>query len=210
MISYHEDADTPYPQGSNFRTIGLCTGLLAAASCISARSLSELIPVALESVRLAFRVGTLVGNANDVLNGENASESWSTIITDVVESDVRESIDQFHSAARIEPSARAYLSALSSSAVTISGPSSTTARILQECSGISDKTQVPLPITSPYHAPHLFSEADIDGLFDQSSRRTLEQFSMHGLLHSGVTSATLEPTDSFRLMHNVATQSTLR
>ena len=40
--------------------------MLAAAACASARSLSELLPVALESVRLAFRTGTLAGKMNDV------------------------------------------------------------------------------------------------------------------------------------------------
>ena len=46
-----------YPTPSDSLIIGLCTGSLAAAAVSSCRTLSELLAVAVHTVRIAFRTG---------------------------------------------------------------------------------------------------------------------------------------------------------
>ena len=94
---YFEERPAESFGASNTRILGLCTGLLAAAAVASARSLTDLIPLAVEAVRVAFRTGAYVGAASDALDQKNqARESWSTIVPNVSESAARVAIDEFH------------------------------------------------------------------------------------------------------------------
>lgn len=191
---------------SEFRAVGLCTGLLAATAISAARSLSELVPIALEAVKLSFRIGTLVGKAKESLAGVDSHECWSTIVTGVSERDIQEWLDRFHSTRKTEHSSRAYLSALSAAAVTVSGPPSTTDRFFESCEEVQTKERIPLPIFSPYHAGHLFSEADVDALFNDTSRDVLQQFRSSGLLHDGTTGMARQPCDAYEALHITANE----
>lgn len=184
--------------------MGLCTGLLAATAISCARSLSELIPIALEAVKLAFRIGTLVGKAKESLAGVDSNESWSTIVTGVSDKDVSLWLDDFHAAQKTDSSARAYLSAVSAAAVTISGPPSTTDRFFESCKDVQTKERIGLPIFSPYHAEHLFSEADVDTLFEDTSRLVLQRFESSGFLYDGTTGLVRPACDGYEAMRTTA------
>lgn len=62
---------------------GLCTGLLAATAVSASQSLVDLVPIALKTVQVAFRIGAKVYGAAQRLstskNG-NADRSWSTLV----------------------------------------------------------------------------------------------------------------------------------
>lgn len=122
----------------------------------------------------------------------------------ITEGEARECLSLFHAESGIQSSSQAYLTALGRSAVTISGPPSTTSKLLQRY--LAEKTQVPLSIFSPYHAPHLFSEADIDELFDHSTRRILEQYHTHGVTYSGSTGLARNPCGTLDLLRSVASE----
>lgn len=62
------------------RLVGLCTGLIAASAIASADSLTALLPLAVEAVRIAFRTGTHVGQVAQQLECETGQKSWSTIV----------------------------------------------------------------------------------------------------------------------------------
>lgn len=49
-----------FPSPSNSCCLGLCTGALAAAAVSCSSNTLELLPLAVEAVRLAFRIGILV------------------------------------------------------------------------------------------------------------------------------------------------------
>lgn len=165
--------------------VGLCTGLLAGAVVASARSLSELLPLATEAVRIAFRAGTCVGAAKDALEqASNSKESWSTIVTGISENAAKAALAAFHDERRIPASAKAYISAVSVMALTISGPPSTTRRLFQESEAFKNNTRVPIPVFAPYHAPHIYSQADIDRILDKDAIRHLQQFRPLALVHS--------------------------
>ena len=79
------------------RLLGLCTGLLAASAVASVDSLIALLPVAVETVRIAFRTGAHVADVADRLDvSSDANESWSTIFAvDDVEA-AEKALDLFH------------------------------------------------------------------------------------------------------------------
>lgn len=61
--------------------MGLCTGLIAASTIASADSLTALLPLAVEAVRIAFRIGAHVGDVAERLEEwRNQQETWSTIV----------------------------------------------------------------------------------------------------------------------------------
>ena len=94
---YFEERPAESFSASNTRILGLCTGLLAAAAVASARSLTDLIPLAVEAVRIAFRTGAHVSTASDALGQKSqVRESWSTIVPGVTENAAQAAIDEFH------------------------------------------------------------------------------------------------------------------
>ena len=188
MCRYFEEYPHEIPNPANSRSIGLCTGLLSAAAVSSARSLSEIIPVAVEAVKLSFRAGAAVGTARDTLDiSSKNADSWSTIVTNTPEETARSALDQFHKATGIPESRKAYISAVSVMACTISGPPSTTRRLWQESEVLGKAHRVPITVYAPYHAPHLYSEDDAKNILDEHSRKLLGQFKPVGLIHSAAT-----------------------
>ena len=95
-LSYLQ-ATSRYPDRSNTRIIGSCTGLLAAAAASSSRGLSELPDLGVTLVRIAFRVGVAVaGSRQRVQQGPTRQGSWSVAVAESSQDNMRELIEQFH------------------------------------------------------------------------------------------------------------------
>jgi iterative type I PKS product template protein len=186
--------------------VGLCTGLLAGAVVASARSLSELLPLSTEAVRIAFRTGTCVGAAKEALDGaSNSKEPWSTIVTSISEDAAKDAIAAFHDEQRVPTAAHAYISAVSTMALTISGPPATTQRLLQS-DAFKKCNRVPISVYAPYHAAHLYSEADIDRILDKDAIRHLQQFRPVALVHSAVTGKCQTATNTLDLIRTALSE----
>ena len=70
-----------YPLPSESIIAGMCTGLLAGSAVSSAQSVSELLPVAVEAVMIAFRTGLRTTEIRDrIEQSSNASLSWSVVV----------------------------------------------------------------------------------------------------------------------------------
>jgi hypothetical protein len=198
---YFAEHPSELPNPANTRVVGLCTGLLAGCVVASARSLSELLPLATEAVRIAFRTGTCVGAAKDALESlMNAKESWSTIVTGLSEKDAKSALAKFHDMRLIPASARAYVSAVSVMALTISGPPATTKRLFQEVELFNKNTHVPIPIFAPYHAPHIYNQTDIEHILDKDAIRHLQQFRPLALVHSATHGTCQTATNTLDLV----------
>ena len=162
------------------------------------------MPLATEAVRIAFRLGSRVGAAADALsNTSNARESWSTIVSGISEKEVRSILGAFHDERRVPSSAQAYTSAVSVMALTISGPPSTTKRLFESVETLSCKQRKSLDIFAPYHAPHIYSQADIDSILDKDATRHLQQFRPRALIHSSNTGRCHTATSTLDLVQQV-------
>ena len=95
--SIFESRPLNYPKPANSRIIGICTGVLAAAAVASCDSLTSLIPLAVEVVRIAFRVGHCVARMADMLEqGPSGRLSWSTVVLGVGGSVATTAVETFN------------------------------------------------------------------------------------------------------------------
>lgn len=79
------------------RLLGLCTGLLAASAVASVDSLIALLPVAVETVRIAFRTGAHVAHVAERLEIlSHTNESWSTVFAVADAYSAEEALNNFH------------------------------------------------------------------------------------------------------------------
>lgn len=77
----HSQADTWNFHVDNSRVLGLCTGALAAAAVGCSRNTLELVPLALDAVTVAFRVGMHVTDmAQRLQPSDSSDQSWSIIV----------------------------------------------------------------------------------------------------------------------------------
>ena len=79
--------------------LGVCTGLIAASAIASADSLTALLPIAVEAVRIAFRTGLYIGDVAEHLEGpHDACKSWSSIVATSDKRAAEDAIDRFNQA----------------------------------------------------------------------------------------------------------------
>lgn len=77
----YSQAGSSHNYADNSCILGLCTGALAAVAVGCSRSTLELIPMAVEAITTAFRVGMRVADVAQRLDTSEASErSWSMIV----------------------------------------------------------------------------------------------------------------------------------
>jgi iterative type I PKS product template protein len=205
-IGYYEENPTELPRPENTRVIGLCTGLLAASVVASCRSLGELVPLAVEAVRIAFRIGTLVKNLKDALEPvTNTKDSWSTVAS-TSEKNAQTVLARFREEHHIPAPARAYISAVSSLAVTISGPPSTTKRLFTVENQKELGNLFPLPVFAPYHAPHLYKQADVERILQGTTAEVLKSSRPLALVHSASKGKCHAATSTAELMKLAITE----
>jgi len=80
-----DDAGEPYPRHDDSYVLGICTGSLAAAAISSCSSLSELLPIAVQTVLIAFRLATRALGMRDRLevSDRDCNEAWSVVVLDM-------------------------------------------------------------------------------------------------------------------------------
>ena len=160
MARHYEDASTCYP-GSDVRLVGLCTGSLAAAAVASSHSLSHLLPLAVETVGIAFRVGLHARKAASLLGGDvEEQEPWAHVFTNDDQVSVKPVLDDFNRDSEIPKPSRPYVSALGPKSTTISGPPSTLRQLIEKSQCLQGPRST-LPLHAPYHAPHLYTLVDL-------------------------------------------------
>ena len=97
FFSYQGSGSDEYPSQSNTHIVGSCTGLLAAAVVGSSRSLVDLLPVAVEVVRIAFRIGSLVNEVRDQIEQPSThSTSWAVVLPGLREEEIIDALKDFH------------------------------------------------------------------------------------------------------------------
>lgn len=74
-----------YPTPEDSYVLGLCTGSLAAAAISSCSTLSELLPAAVQTVQVAFRLGMCVVRMRDRIEPPSSDlpREWSIMFSDM-------------------------------------------------------------------------------------------------------------------------------
>ncbi|KAI9654283.1 MAG: Type I Iterative PKS [Alyxoria varia] len=142
---------------NNACVLGLSTGALAAAVISCSASVFELVPMAVDAVTVAFRIGLVVTSTaqrfepSDVLD-----QSWSLIVPGHVSI---EAVHEFCDQTELPFVRKPYISAYAPHGATVSGPPSSLAKLTDSRSLKGLKR---IETYGPYHAPHLHSQDDVD------------------------------------------------
>jgi hypothetical protein len=80
-FSHYTETGQPYPPPQETHLVGLCTGLFTAAAVSCCRTVTDLIPLAVHTVLVAFRTGLSVSEVRDRVDSQDGSPSaWSALI----------------------------------------------------------------------------------------------------------------------------------
>ncbi|KAF7180566.1 hypothetical protein CNMCM7691_009857 [Aspergillus felis] len=145
---------------------GLCTGAFAAAAVSCSRSLVELLPIAVQTVLVAFRTGLCAGRIGNCIEPTSTgSREWSILVAGMDSQTVEDALAQFSATKSLPRMSRPYISAYAPNGLTVSGPPSILAE-LRQSSAFARVACKSIPIHAPYHAPLLFAKDDIDEIVD--------------------------------------------
>lgn len=196
-IGYFTENPSRLPDHNASTTLSLCTGALAAAAVVSAKSISDLVLLAVEAVRIAFRVGVRVHATALAL--EQSVAPWSTIVTGLSEQVARNLLDAFHADHDIAKSSQVYISAVAATALTLSGPPTITERFFQAVPAEHTIKRVTIPVHAPYHARHLYTDADLIRIIPQATREILKRSQPIARVHSASSGKPLIAIDTLEL-----------
>jgi hypothetical protein len=80
--AYERQPQEPYPDPSCSLIVGICIGELTATAVSLASSVTELVPIAVETIRVAFKIGIAVSIVGNELDQRTIpQESWSVSIS---------------------------------------------------------------------------------------------------------------------------------
>ncbi|KAJ5150806.1 type I iterative polyketide synthase [Penicillium canariense] len=164
----HSEGGLEYPTASNTYLLGLCAGAFAAAAVSCSRSLVELLPIAVQTVVVAFRTGLCAGRIGNCIEPTaTGSREWSILVAGMDSQTVEDTLEQFSATKSLPRMSRPYISAYAPNGLTVSGPPSILGE-LRQSSAFARAACKSIPIHAPYHAPLLYTKEDIDEIVDST------------------------------------------
>ncbi|KAF2024556.1 polyketide synthase [Setomelanomma holmii] len=151
---------------TNFTALGV--GLLSAAAIALAKDVSELPLYGAKAIAVAFRMGIHVQAVSHHLEARDLSEapkSWAYVIHNIDPNNARKELDIFHESSRSANTARIFISAISRTSVTISGPPSKLGNLFKKSKVFRDVRSIALPVYGGLcHAPHIYGVHDTQAI----------------------------------------------
>ncbi|KAI1178437.1 hypothetical protein F4777DRAFT_96275 [Nemania sp. FL0916] len=181
--------------------VGICTGNLAALTAAVALSDGDILRLGPIIIPISLRLGVEVSRRSHVI--EASPQSWSVGVSGVAIETIKDELRRFNESKLLPDIKHVYISALSASSVTLSGPPTLLQAFLSS-GALSTARQLPLPIYGAYHAAHL-PLPDLDYIVGDSSLLKRPFSASESLLHP----LTTQP-QSFRDVLQLALQEILR
>ncbi|KAK3629711.1 Non-reducing polyketide synthase PKS8-1 [Elasticomyces elasticus] len=143
---------------------GLGIGLLASTAVSLSSTVADLVHTGANAVRLAFRMGIHVQGVSENLETRDlteAPETWAYVIHNIESATAQKELDTMHSEEQIPDTGKIFISAVSRTSVTVSGPPSRLKALFNKSQLFRDARSIPLPVYGGLcHAPHIFNEQD--------------------------------------------------
>ena len=203
--SYFEERNETYlhtysdSQGPHI--LGACTGLLGASAIASADSLTTLLPLAVETIRIAFRTGLYIGDVAERLDGRSEEVgSWSTIVATSDKTAAEDAMDAYNEERGSALSSKLWISAFSPSSVTITGPPSKRRRLFSGSDYYSKTKHVDIGIYGPYHAAHINASSDVSDIIDDQTRQVFGDATLRYPVYSSVTAEPISASSPIELL----------
>ncbi|KAK5457972.1 polyketide synthase [Exophiala xenobiotica] len=173
FIGTFERRSPSYPrQTPETCLVGVGIGLIVANAVASADSLPSLIPLAVETVSIAFRLGAYLQLLTAQLLHNPLGPSWSrTLKTD--KKSAMALLETFHDESNTHAIPRLRLSVVTPDYVVISGSPMVLDRFVQDSGLCSTWIQSCNNVYEPYHAMHMIPDFIIEGDILLPTTRTL-------------------------------------
>ncbi|PYH29218.1 type I polyketide synthase [Aspergillus neoniger CBS 115656] len=204
FIRHYGQAGRTYPAPESTFLIGACTGAFSAAAVATSQTLAELVPAAVEAVTVAFRTAlqSLILRNDLELNIDGSQKSWSAIVG-VCEPEASSAIRCFNVEKGLPPVARLYLSSVSRTNVSISGPPRLLGQFLLSCAWKHSL----LPIELPYHASHLFRKDDAENIVGEFHDFSLLKYTQRTKVICAVSGEVVVASDLRSLLHRAVQEA---
>ncbi|KAI1421559.1 putative polyketide synthase [Xylaria sp. FL1777] len=181
LISYYESFPESFESdAASVCLAGLGIGLLATAAVSVAPTIADLSLTGAEVVRQAFRLGLLVHEVSQNLQPRdltdtNAPDSWAYVLPNVEAEEVQQELDAIHARERTPETSKIFISALSASSLTISGPSERLTNLFRTADFFRDRKHVALPVYGGLcHAKHIYTMENTLRIVQTASMKELD------------------------------------
>ena len=140
-------------------------------------TLADLPLTGADAVRLAFRLGIHVLSISENLEARDLSESadsWAYVVHNVDPSTVYKELDAMHSRVDIPNTSKIFISAVSHTSVTVSGPPSRLKALFDQSEFFRTSKVIEIPVYGGLcHAPHIFGQHDVHSIVHGCSLNAL-------------------------------------
>ncbi|KAI2613400.1 putative polyketide synthase [Hypoxylon sp. NC1633] len=190
---------------------GLGTGLLSTAAVALSPTLADLPLAGAEVIRVAFRLGVLVDEVSSNLQSRPATteagpgDSWAYVVPDVAVDEVRRELEAIQAAEHIPEPSKIFISALSRTSVTVSGPPARLKHLFLISDYFRDRKWIPLPVYAGLcHAKHVYNKKHVDSIIQTSSIDELDaRFAPKVPIFSTSTGRPFDAKSAKGLFHNI-------
>ncbi|RCI07396.1 hypothetical protein L249_1362 [Ophiocordyceps polyrhachis-furcata BCC 54312] len=189
----------PFPTAQDTYLLGVCTGTFAASAISVSRTISDVVAAGVEATRAAFRTALRSFLQRGIITTAG-NKPWSAVVSR--ENPLAQLIDNFPVGNALS---KPYISALSPTNATISGPPDSLQAFISD-NGLQAHR---LAIQSPFHAPHIFCEADVDYVLEGFPEAEFREKAPVIPLLSGSTGDLVDSDDGFRGLLREAASSVL-
>lgn len=163
-----ENGNEPASAAGEKHITGLGVGLLSAAAIALARDVSEIPFYGAKAIEIAFRMGIHVQGISHNLEARNLDEppkTWAYVVHNVDPEQTKKDLEAFHEAVPSSDTSRIFISAVSRTSVTISGPPSKLENLFKKATAFRDAKSIALPVYGGLcHAPHIYDSQDVDAI----------------------------------------------
>jgi hypothetical protein len=130
-----------------------------------------------DAVRLAFRLGIHVQGVSENLEARDLSEkpdTWAYVVHNVDPEAAQKELDNMHSLLEYPETGKLFVSAVSRTSVTVSGPPSRLKVLFNKSEFFRGTRFIALPVYGGLcHAPHIFGDRDIQSIVNGSSLNSI-------------------------------------
>lgn len=179
VIRYAENRPDELTDFANMNLAGLGIGLLASTAVSLSSTLADLPLAGGDAVRLAFRLGIHVLGVSENLEARDLSETpdtWAYVVHNVDSDATQKELDTIHSREEVPNSGKIFISAVSRSSVTVSGPPARLKLLFNKSDFFRESKFIPLPVYGGLcHAPHIYCIQDVQSIVRRSSLNTVNR-----------------------------------
>lgn len=149
---------------------GLGVGILAGTVPTLSLVPSDLPLVGADVIRIAFRMGVYVYHVSESIEARDPLSSlppdtWAYVVQNMNAETAQTELDQLCTRDDAPETAKIFISAVSPTSVTLSGPPTRLASIFHKSPLFRDAKSFPLPVFGGIcHAPHIYGETDVNNI----------------------------------------------